>query len=33
LKKSFNSRPITNVSITVCHVSCHTSCHTSRSRR
>ena len=33
LKKSFNNRPITEVSITVCHVSCHSSCHSSRGRR
>lgn len=33
LKKSFNSRPISEVSITVCHVSCHSSCHGSRGRR
>lgn len=33
LKKSFNNRPVTNVSITVCHVSCHSSCHGSRGRR
>jgi hypothetical protein len=33
LKKSFNNRPITNVSITVCHAQCHTSCHNSRGRR
>jgi len=33
LKKSFNNRPITEVSLTVCHVSCHSSCHGSRGRR
>ena len=33
LKKAFNNRPITEVSITVCHVSCHSSCHSSRGRR
>jgi hypothetical protein len=33
LKKAFNNRPITEVSITVCHVSCHSSCHGSRGRR
>lgn len=33
LKKSFNNRPITDVTITVCHVSCHSSCHGSRGRR
>jgi len=33
LKKSFNNRPITNVSITVCHAQCHSSCHNSRGRR
>lgn len=33
LKKAFNSRTITSVSITVCHVSCHSSCHGSRGRR
>lgn len=33
LKSQFNSRPTTNVSITVCHVSCHSSCHGSRGRR
>ena len=33
LVKSFNSRPITEVSLTVCHVSCHSSCHGSRGRR
>lgn len=33
LKKSFNNRSITEVSITVCHVSCHSSCHGSRGRR
>lgn len=33
LKKSFNNRPITEVTITVCHVSCHSSCHGSRGRR
>jgi hypothetical protein len=33
LKKSFNNRTITAVSITVCHVSCHSSCHSSRGRR
>lgn len=33
LKKSFNSRPVTEVNITVCHVQCHSQCHNSRGRR
>ena len=33
LKTAFNSRPMSTVSITVCHSSCHSSCHGSRGRR
>ena len=33
LKTAFNSRPVSTVSITVCHSSCHSSCHGSRGRR
>jgi hypothetical protein len=33
LKTAFNSRPVSSVSITVCHSSCHGSCHGSRGRR
>lgn len=33
IKSSFNSRPATELMVTVCHGQCHSSCHSQRGRR